>query len=374
MNFTSVCKGLALAVAVAAVFGADAAESNSAMIIGYPDNSHDNAQERVAADFFVNEIGGQLITPAEISKIDASKVEAIWIHIDRTNLARGWQNLPAAFISDEMISALRKFVEDGGNLYLSKYATQLIVPLQRVDAQYAPNIVSEGSDANPANGGPGTDVWTVNAHLGYWKGFLAPEEERDMTQVYDRRTHAIYNNLTVWPAKAGVGFSEFETDSYAMLGTGNGSEMHREDHNCMWDLNAYQYTADGRNTMEKFEAQNNCVILGTWGHVIDFAVAGIIDFNPTAEGQGRIVANGLAACEWAPRSGANAYHRDLKQLTTNTMSYLARPGQTGVEADGIVEADEAPAYYNLQGVRVENPAEGLYIKVAGGKATKVLVK
>lgn len=38
------------------------------------------------------------------------------------------------------------------------------------------------------------------------------------------------------------------------------------------------------------------------------------------------------------------------------------------------DADVAPVYYNLQGVRVANPANGLYIKVAGEKAFKVLVK
>lgn len=37
-------------------------------------------------------------------------------------------------------------------------------------------------------------------------------------------------------------------------------------------------------------------------------------------------------------------------------------------------ADNAPAYYNLQGVRVLNPTEGLYIRVQNGKAVKVLLK
>ncbi len=45
-------------------------------------------------------------------------------------------------------------------------------------------------------------------------------------------------------------------------------------------------------------------------------------------------------------------------------------GVTDVEA-----AEDAPAvYYNLQGVRVENPENGLYIKVQGNKTTKVYVK
>lgn len=41
-----------------------------------------------------------------------------------------------------------------------------------------------------------------------------------------------------------------------------------------------------------------------------------------------------------------------------------------------IEADEnAPVeYFNLQGIRVENPAAGIYIRRQGSKVTKVLVK
>lgn len=50
----------------------------------------------------------------------------------------------------------------------------------------------------------------------------------------------------------------------------------------------------------------------------------------------------------------------------------------GTNAGGVgsVAADEngAPVYYNLQGVRVANPENGLYIKVEGSKTTKMLVK
>ncbi len=47
---------------------------------------------------------------------------------------------------------------------------------------------------------------------------------------------------------------------------------------------------------------------------------------------------------------------------------------TGVE-DVTVAAEEAPAvYYNLQGVPVMNPESGIYIRLQGGKATKVLIR
>ena len=49
-------------------------------------------------------------------------------------------------------------------------------------------------------------------------------------------------------------------------------------------------------------------------------------------------------------------------------------GLSGVN-DVIAEDADAPVvYYNLQGVRVDNPANGLYIRVQGKKATKVLVR
>lgn len=54
---------------------------------------------------------------------------------------------------------------------------------------------------------------------------------------------------------------------------------------------------------------------------------------------------------------------------------LQKGDTTGVEA--IEVADETPAtYYNLQGVEVkaENLGTGIYVKVAGGKASKVIVK
>ncbi|MDE6036706.1 MAG: hypothetical protein K2G05_00375, partial [Duncaniella sp.] len=43
--------------------------------------------------------------------------------------------------------------------------------------------------------------------------------------------------------------------------------------------------------------------------------------------------------------------------------------------DVITVDEDAPVeYYNLQGIRVENPAAGLYIKRQGNTTTKVLIK
>lgn len=46
-------------------------------------------------------------------------------------------------------------------------------------------------------------------------------------------------------------------------------------------------------------------------------------------------------------------------------------GIDGILPDGA--ADVEPVYYNLQGVRIENPGKGLYIKVTGAKSEKVML-
>lgn len=47
-------------------------------------------------------------------------------------------------------------------------------------------------------------------------------------------------------------------------------------------------------------------------------------------------------------------------------------GETASVANVEMDADEAPVYFNLQGVRVENAENGIFIEVKGGKAVKVI--
>ncbi|MDE5551808.1 MAG: starch-binding protein [Muribaculaceae bacterium] len=56
-------------------------------------------------------------------------------------------------------------------------------------------------------------------------------------------------------------------------------------------------------------------------------------------------------------------------FSNNTVK-VVNNGITGVAA---IVADEAPVYFNLQGVKVAEPTNGIYVKVANGKATKVVI-
>lgn len=347
------------------------ANSRTAILIGYDseNNSDMNFQEAAACEIFRSlNPDGSVIAAGETDRISADNFDCIWIHIDRIGIGHG--NLPDAFKNEATVSALRQFVEDGGCLFLSKQATQLLMPLGRLDARFAPGIYGDG------DGAPGTDNWTVQAQIGYW--FVNEKDNPnglDPSQYYDRRGHDIYKGLEV--------NSDFASETFGLLGSGNGSELWREDHNCMWDLNAYGniYTAEGKNVVEKFEAENNAIVLGQWGHVQDHAVAGIIEFLPDVKSRsavtpGRIIANGLAAYELAPRSGVNHYAANIRTLTDNTISYLTAKATTGVSEILTTDNNAVAEYYNLQGIRVsaDSLTPGLYIVRQGNKTSKTIVR
>ena len=54
---------------------------------------------------------------------------------------------------------------------------------------------------------------------------------------------------------------------------------------------------------------------------------------------------------------------------TNTLTLT---NTTAVEEVEVAEGEAV--YFNLQGVQVANPENGIYVKVVDGKATKVVVK
>lgn len=74
----------------------------------------------------------------------------------------------------------------------------------------------------------------------------------------------------------------------------------------------------------------------------------------------------MAAESWCAAPGKYRLTADLKNMK------LTLSTATGVEEIEI--SDIKPAYFNLQGQKVENPAPGIYIVVRGGKSQKVLVK
>lgn len=263
-------------------------------LISYNDvaDIEDDDEQASARWFRANFPTGEVITPSMVTTIDLSEFAVIWIHIDRIGIGMGWDRLPAALISDEAIAALTGYYKQGGNLFLSNHATQLTIPLGRLAANRAPGIFADGE------GGTGDDVWTINANIGL---------------EYDRSTRPVFAGMTVSNQYA-------DHESFPLIGPGQ-----REDHNCMWDLNSYGFPGlypDAKNVVDAFEAENNAVVLATWGHVVDWCCAGMVEFNPTDQYKGRCIAIGLAAYEWNQNSGVNPYQSNLELMTNNILTYL----------------------------------------------------
>ena len=73
-------------------------------------------------------------------------------------------------------------------------------------------------------------------------------------------------------------------------------------------------------------------------------------------------------------NGGNMVASDLEGQFTATFNYdtmvLTFADAAGVE--GIDAEQAAPVYYNLQGVRIDNPENGLFIVKKGNKVSKVI--
>ncbi|MDE6558889.1 MAG: hypothetical protein K2K29_03275, partial [Muribaculaceae bacterium] len=125
-------------------------------------------------------------------------------------------------------------------------------------------------------------------------------------------------------------------------------------------------------------------------HEITFAAGSCVDFRigdkrynpvftiaPAAEGDAEVVEFTLVeandtdpAPEWKGSDASTPVNVIINGKTLT--GKVGKDVQTGV---AVIETTEGNAvYYNLQGVRVANPENGIYVKVQNGKAQKVTVK
>lgn len=90
--------------------------------------------------------------------------------------------------------------------------------------------------------------------------------------------------------------------------------------------------------------------------------AGNIDYT-------KIVADGTGDRKWHI-SEAGKYDINV-DLLNGTIS-IAKSSSSGIDESMVEESEEAPVYYNLLGVTVKNPTNGIYLKKVGNKVYKVV--
>lgn len=253
-------------------------------------NATGDDDEIAAANWFVSNYPDGTILPVSKVKdfsVNLAQFSVIWVHIDRV----GTGSLPSVMRDAKVIANLQAYLKTGGNLLLSVHATQLISSLGRTTRK--PNIIGAGT------GGVGTDTWTINPNIG---------------GIYNHLSHPVFAGATYSPE-----YFPASGSTIPLIGPGN-----REDHNSMWDLNAFGYSipADGANVVKAFETENTAEVLATWGHVTDFCCAGIVYFAPTPTYKGKCVAIGLAAYEWNQNTGVNVQQSNIEQITKSSFEFL----------------------------------------------------
>lgn len=240
--------------------------------------------------YIANEVGGEhgcFVHPSDLDLASLNPaIKVLWIHNDHVGQASDdyYKDLGGNTFRDNLAA----FVNAGGNVFVSKQATRLIGDLGR---DIAPKYENGGySDIK--------ETWRVGN-----KWNLSGTE-------IDRSTHRVYSNM-----------GTNTTIMAAGLHTNN---------NCVWDNFDGLPGNNDAGRISQYETNHNCRILGAWGHYNENNVvspqldcAGFVEYYPQEEGQGTIIAMGLAAFHWANPTN------ELKTLTRNTLSYLnfmnARP-------------------------------------------------
>lgn len=234
--------------------------------------------EQAAYDWFHNSykpghgLEKVVFTPDNISNLKANDVKVLWIPINRqgNNIA----DVQPSAIYDH-VETLKKYVQDGGNLYLTNHATLLVSEIGRIAEQYKPNTVTYAAAAG------NSDAWGVNPRFA------------DM----DYRGHVLYS-----------GFEAGSEELNYFLNSGTP----KEDHNCLW-TNVSDY--------KKFIENTTSHILGKWSYNGETNNFGVVEFMPKGVYKGTILCNGLAAYEW--NCNGNKYVDNIKKFTENSISYLA---------------------------------------------------
>ncbi len=215
------------------------------------------------------------------------------------------------------------------------------------------NLPAAGSDASPlvrdgayctAATPYGIMVGQARAAADQWPFYMFWDPTTDKTRMY--REGNIFTS-----SASGCAFNKDFTLFAHVLYTTGGVQIH----NVTWE------TEDGMTYPVISEPIYTMASKTPYGQVVFDAADNVyVSNNYTAA----IPANYAYALYALP--GEHAAQTPAK--AADLMDVVVTTGIADIKADTEV----APVYYNLQGVRVENPGQGIFIEVRGSKATKIV--
>ncbi len=299
----------------------------------------DPDDEKTALTWFYDELvssgEGIVLRPKDLADLDPTAVSTMWIHIDRDTEGTALPNHDGR-VGDldrvNMYELLQRYVKNGGNLLLTKFAVYMVSNGFINRAKDAPNELSyKKNDATES------DTWAINAVIGggyvidqsidedykYWNydavatdgsngqwasgtvgtwptkdgkkyvsyfwrhndsnvAQLRATDQIDGGNIWDNRSHHLYYKMvvndgtgdqTAYPLNMAPGFGTVKYEVINIIGPG-----FKEDHNCLW---SYQSNRDGQDeNILYFQRNNKADVLGQWAHKTQLDNAAIVDFKP----------------------------------------------------------------------------------------------
>ena len=293
------------------------------------DNEEDRRPDYEAAQWFHDqfidsEVGGKhgvYVRPADLASLN-SAIKVLWIHND--HIGQTAQSYYDDLGGDTFRGNLAAFLENGGNVLVTKQATRLIGDLGR-------NVYPEYHNGDDGRG---------YADRGPWR--IANKWNLGGTEI-DHSTHSVYANMG--------------TDTWLM------AAGRHTDNNDIW-TNFGAYGDEDPQRITKYEEDHNCKVLGAWGHYNDNNVVspkiecvGMVEYYPqdnltlnesstTYDQKGTIIALGLAAYHWIKYINDTEKTPDLmKNFTRDILYYLNIDDAPGfawetAPADGLAGTEQ----------------------------------
>lgn len=315
-------------------------------------NSNERPEWQAAQWFkaeYVDKGTGKFLTVDQFNVADnLTDVDVVWIYVDRFH-ARVDDNTNNWFrgciLSDSGDGALgfgptfqtnlKSFLNKGGKAFVSKQAVVLLEAISRVD-----NNRFDFNCTALQQGIANNDTWNIVTC------FTLPITDWEHPDVvFDNHNHPIFADLNFDTGtdrvimdkdidNGWVGATTIKNLTWAgtyRFEAENTTSGYRTDNNC----NLKNYAKEDKRDawgLRDVQNQNNCRVLGGWGHTPYFEIGGIVEFYPTNAINGTIITNGLAAYSWYSNNGKLA---NIKTLTKNTLDYLSNTpnGKDGGETE-----------------------------------------
>lgn len=264
-------------------------------------NILDDDEIAAAEWFFSNYDNGDFISFEDVKNgdVDLAKYRVLWWYFDES------AQMPEIVLDNAVLTSVNEFYKSGGGLLLNSHACRYLWDLGRVSSNFPMVIGSGAGFDNPDTWGIGV---TLDPEAGIW--------------AHDVSSHPVYSGISM--TVDGDGYKWFP-----VIGPG-----WKEDHNHVIE-NIGGYFGIGPNDnpaiLEAFAEEMQAEWLGVWGGIKDYWMAGVIEFLPTEDYQGRAIYQGIGGFEFNQDAkgeinpdGENLHQANIYKFTKNSINYLAR--------------------------------------------------